>query len=455
MNEIKKLELRIAKLPKGSITKKVIQGKERYYLQWREADKVKSRYLSSAELPVLSAQIAQRKELQQKLVELQVASIEQTLDGVTFPNATAGIAAEPVASYRSLRIDTPDCMHFTDLVSAVNKVSEMALQGACSAVNRMQTVRNWLIGKYIVEYEQDGKDRAKYGTGLLKSLEAKVNARGMNVTLFQLSRRFYQLYPEMESLIYATPSHKSITGSSCKKHMTSPERLLSNLSFSHIRECMLVDDELARYFYETECIKGGWSVKELRRQISSCLYERCGLSKDPSKLLKISHANEVQDICVRDPFTFEFLGIPAADVVCESDLEAGLIEHLQEFILELGKGFCFEARQKRLIIDDRYYFADLVFYNRLLHCNVIVELKTDEFKHEYLGQLNSYVSYFRENEMAPGDNPPVGILLCTRKGPKMVEYAKAGLDNELFVSSYKLKLPTKAELKVFLEKNLT
>ena len=157
---------------------------------------------------------------------------------------------------------------------------------------------------------------------------------------------------------------------------------------------------------------------------------------------------------IREPFTFEFLGLKAQEIVDEHDLEDALISHLQEFILELGKGFCFEARQKRIIIDDKYYYPDLVFYNRILHCGVIIELKNDEFSHENLGQLNAYVSHYRENEMQPGDNPPVGILLCTRKGKKMVEYALAGMDNQLFVSTYMLQLPDKKALEDFLLKQL-
>ncbi|WP_368110263.1 PDDEXK nuclease domain-containing protein, partial [Bacteroides salyersiae] len=153
---------------------------------------------------------------------------------------------------------------------------------------------------------------------------------------------------------------------------------------------------------------------------------------------------------IRDPYTFEFLGLQAKDVVTESDIEEALLGHLQEFLLELGKGFCFEARQKRIIIDGEYYFADLVFYNRLLHCNVIVELKNDEFRHEHIGQLNAYVSYYAENEMQPGDNPPVGILLCTHKGKKMVEYALGSMDNHLFVSTYQLQLPNRQQLEQFL-----
>ena len=233
--------------------------------------------------------------------------------------------------------------------------------------------------------------------------------------------------------------------------ITSPQNLLSKLSFSHITEIMTQDDPLARFFYETECIKGTWSVKELRRQIDTNLYFRSGVSKDPKKLLAaIKPETTTPALTIRQPFTFEFLGLKAKDVITESDLEDALITHLQDFLLELGKGFCFEDRQKRIIIDDEYYYPDLVFYHRILHCSIIVELKNDEFRHEYLGQLNAYVSYYKENEMHEGDNPPVGILLCTRKGKKMVEYALAGMDNQLFVSTYMLQLPDKSTLEKFL-----
>ena len=256
-------------------------------------------------------------------------------------------------------------------------------------------------------------------------------------------------------MIYATPSHKSpkeqICATASHKFMTSGKDLLSKLSFSHIREILTQDDPLARFFYEMECIKGTWTVKELRRQIATNLYFRSGVSKDPQKLLSLIKP-EVNDtaLTIRQPFTFEFLGLRASEVVTESDLEDALINHLQDFLLELGKGFCFEARQKRIIIDDEYYYPDLVFYHRILHCSVIVELKNDEFRHEHLGQLNAYVSYYKENEMHDGDNTPIGILLCARKGEKMVEYALAGMDNQLFVSTYKLQLPDKSMLEKFL-----
>lgn len=159
-------------------------------------------------------------------------------------------------------------------------------------------------------------------------------------------------------------------------------------------------------------------------------------------------------LSIKDPFTFEFLGLDAKDAVSESDLEQALMDHLQEFMLELGQGFCFEARQKRVIIDDKYYFIDIVFYNRILHCNVIIELKNDEFKHEDLGQSNAYVGYYKKNEMHEGDNPPVGILLCTDKGSQMVEYALSGMDNQLFASTYMLHLPDKKKLEEFIRKEM-
>lgn len=367
---------------------------------------------------------------------------------------------------------------FSDLASIIQTTHDAAQSSAIKAINRMQTMRNWLIGYYIVEFEQHGKDRAEYGTQLLKNLEEQVNRKGLNVTLFQISRNFYNLYPQMGGLfvpneIYSTLSNKSesriplmdkstdaqtntICATVSHKFQTPPEMIVSRLSFSHIREIMSVDDPLARYFYEQECIKCTWSVRELRRQISTNLYFRTGISGNPEKMLSQStvQGHDSAALQIRQPFTFEFLGLKAQEIVDEHDLEDALISHLQEFILELGKGFCFEARQKRIIIDDEYYYPDLVFYNRILHCGVIIELKNEEFSHENLGQLNAYVSHYKENEMQQGDNPPVGILLCTRKGKKMVEYALAGMDNQLFVSTYMLQLPDRKTLEDFLLKQL-
>jgi predicted nuclease of restriction endonuclease-like (RecB) superfamily len=295
-----------------------------------------------------------------------------------------------------------------------------------------------------VEYEQHGNDKAKYGDKLLERIAEKVNKRGINVTLLKVSRSFYLKYPQIKPYLEG----KSATASHFLQ--TAAEKIISQLSFSHIREIMTVDDPMARYFYETECIRGCWSVKELRRQISTNLYYRAGISETPALLLaKTNEKHSSSALSINNPFSLEFLGL-RPEAITETELENALISHLQEFLLEMGKGFCFEARQKRMIIDDEYYYADLVFYNRILHCSVIVELKDDEFKHADLSQLNAYVSYYRENEMNEGDNPPVGILLCTRKGKKMVEYALAGMDNHLFVSTYKLSLPDTKILTDFL-----
>ena len=362
--------------------------------------------------------------------------------------------------------DWSNTLHsFGDLTSIIQTTHDAALSSAVKAINRMQTMRNWLIGYYIVEYEQNGKDRAEYGAKLLKKLEERVNRKGISTTLLKNSRSFYLHYPQMvDNLVPAiSPTvsdqlvkQKGKSPTVSDQFKTSGKKIISSLSFSHIVELLTLNDPLARYFYEQECIRCTWSVRELRRQISTNLYVRTGISANPEKLFSLPsvQGHDSAELQIRQPFTFEFLGLKAQDVVDEHDLEEALISHLQEFILELGKGFCFESRQKRIIIDDEYYYPDLVFYNRILHCGVIIELKNEEFSYENFGQLNAYVSHYRENEMQPGDNPPVGILLCTRKGKKMVEYALAGMDNQLFVSTYMLQLPDKKTLENFLLKQL-
>ncbi len=379
-------------------------------------------------------------------------------------------------------------MKLPDLSSAISQTHIALQSNAIKAINRNLTLRNWLIGFYIVEFEQKGEDRAQYGTNLLKTLEKQINTRGLTETLFKLSRQFYITYPQIKDIITdqlnaisatlsqdsvissirATLSHKlqplspicptlsdELQSVDNQTLIFPPEKLIAHLSFSHIAELLPIVDPLKRLFYETETIKCNWSVRELRRQIATQLYERCSMSLNPSKLIAAVQNNNPQpaDI-IKHPFIFEFLGLKAKDTVEETDLEQALIDHLQEFLLELGYGFCFEARQKRIIIDDRYYFADLVFYHRILHCHIIIELKNDEFRHEHLGQLNAYVSYYRDTQMAPGDNPPIGILLCTGAGPKMVEYATASLDTQLFVSKYLIELPQPQQLAEFIQREI-
>jgi len=213
-----------------------------------------------------------------------------------------------------------------------------------------------------------------------------------------------------------------------------------------------------RLFYELECIKGTWSVKELRRQIGSLLYERTGLSKNKKKLLALAHQNSnVQTFpdLIRDPYIFDFLGLKQQEVLPEKGLEQALLNHLLQFLIELGKGFCFEARQKRIIIDNEHHFIDLVFYHRLLHCNVLIDLKTERFNHSHASQMNMYLEYYKKYEMGEGDNPPVGILLCTGKDKEHVAFATAGMDDKVFVSQYLVALPGKQELEQFIRKELS
>lgn len=214
-----------------------------------------------------------------------------------------------------------------------------------------------------------------------------------------------------------------------------------------------IEEENKRQFYEWLVIKSTLSVSELKQKINTLTYERVGLSKSAEKAIQ-KLQNEITPQspaeAVKSVYLFDFLDIPTQSLVEEKELETALLSHLQAFILELGNGFCFEARQKRILIDDQYHFADLVFFHRILKCHVIVELKVDAFKHEHLSQLNTYVAYYNQEVREPSDNPAVGILLCTEKGEKLVEYATAGMDNQIFVSKYLLQLPQKEDLKHFL-----
>lgn len=381
--------------------------------------------------------------------------------------------------------DTAGEVNFTGLVDAIRTVHEQLSRHAAKAVNISLTVRNWLIGHYIREYEQHGADRAEYGKQLLERLSERLRAQGMSdvsARTLRLCRLFCQMYPAIgqtvsaKSLglpsgtqIWQTPSAKSHTlptggeATAGIRETTSPElvvpgrRLISNLSFSHLAELLDIADPLKRVFYEVECIKGNWSVRELKRQIASLYFERCGLSKNKKALSRLTQAKAEANspqLVIRDPYVFEFLGLKPKEVMPESKLEDALLDKVQDFLLELGRGFCFEARQKRILIGGEYFFVDLVFYHRILRCHVLFELKADSFKHEHLGQLNSYVGWYKEHEMMEGDNPPVGILLCTAKNHALVKYALAGMDNRLFVSQYQLKLPSVEELRAFVEREL-
>lgn len=355
--------------------------------------------------------------------------------------------------------------NFENLVGSIQQVhAELAAQ-ASRAVNLSLTLRNWLIGAYIAEYELNGADRADYGNRLIDELAETLQAGGMT----RCDRRelyryvtFYKTYPQIvesvapKFLLLADQGIGKVETAS-PQSATPGTALVQKLSFSHLAELLKIDDSLKRSFYEMECIWGGWSVRELKRQIGSLYYERTGLSLDKQKLAELTQqaAEKAEPVlAIRDPYVFEFLGLKPAEVMSESHLEDRLIDRIENFLLELGHGFCFEARQKRILLGDEYNFVDLVFYHRILKCHVLVDLKLEAFSHENIGQLNTYVSWYRKNMMTAGDNPPVGILLCTEKNHVLAEYALAGMDNHLFVSKYQLELPDKKTMQRFMEEQL-
>jgi predicted nuclease of restriction endonuclease-like (RecB) superfamily len=370
---------------------------------------------------------------------------------------------------------------FDSLVSSIVHIHQQTQEFAAKAVNVALTLRNWLIGQRIEVYERQGADRATYGGKWMDTLAKRLVKQGWERCdrreLYRF-RQFYLAYPkivesltpqsrlrsELGPLLALIPSvpariRESVTPKShIVESVTPPSlpehpELLQRLSFTHLAELIQLPDDTQRRFYEIECIRGNWSVRELRRQIASLYYQRSGLSKDKAKLSTLAHeaAETLKPAhIIRDPYVFEFLGLRSRDVMAESDLEDALLDRLQDFLLELGHGFCFEARQKRVLIGDEHFFIDLVFYHRVLKCHILVELKTDAFQHEHLGQLNTYVAYYKKHQMTAGDQPPIGILLCTRKNDALVEFALGDLSNKVFVSRYAVELPKKEEMERFI-----
>jgi predicted nuclease of restriction endonuclease-like (RecB) superfamily len=379
-------------------------------------------------------------------------------------------------------------MQFEQLVFTIQQTHHTLQESAVKAINKHLTIRNWLIGLYIIEFEQNGEDRAKYGEKLLQKLAERLSIDALSYRNLRLFRLFYQTYPQIgkavaifldthqDAILSIAPLRLNESQSIQNQIFTiwqsaiakfnsmpdnplqvPPHKLISKLSYTHLVQLLPIDSAIKRTFYEIETIKGNWAVSELKRQIHSLYFERSGMSNNPEALSQIVQTNaeptSVSDI-IKSPFTFEFLGLKAKDVVYESDLEQALIEHLEAFILELGHGFCFEARQQRILIGDEYYFIDLVFYHRILKCHVLFELKTEPFNHEHIGQLKTYVNYYKKEVQRPDDNPPVGILLVTHKNEALVEYAISDADYALFVSKYLVELPTKEQLNAFILKEL-
>ncbi|WP_263772822.1 PDDEXK nuclease domain-containing protein [Propionivibrio soli] len=347
------------------------------------------------------------------------------------------------------------------LVDAISQTHRYFSIQAGKAVNVSLTLRNWMMGCFIQEYEQYGADRAQYGEALLARLAEALAQNGMTQVAerdLRRFRQFYRTYPGIRQSLTAE-LQQALPPSRIRQSVTAESDnadLLEKLSFTHFVELIQIDDAEKRAFYEAECTRGVWSVRELKRQIASLYYERSALSRDKKKLAAQTQSavSPAPAFPIRDPYVFEFLGLKPQEVMGESQLEDQLLDHLQNFLLELGHGFCFEARQKRLLIGETHGFVDLVFYHRILKCHVLVELKLQAFSHEAVGQLNTYVTWYARHMMSEGDNPPIGILLCTEKDHALVDYAMAGMDNQLFVSRYQLELPSKEVLQRFLEDHL-
>ncbi len=313
------------------------------------------------------------------------------------------------------------------LISNIEQTVAIAKEKLATSVNTTITETYWQIGKYIVETEQDGKIKAAYGKKLLTTLSHELTLRlgkGYSRPNLNNMRKFYLKYPKCQ-----TVSDK--------------------LSWSHICELIKLDDDLERSFYERQTVNENWSVRELQRQIDSALFLRLAVSRDKEGILSLAQRGiEVQkpEDVIKSTYTLEFLNLPESTQYTESDLEQRLIDNLQKFLLELGKGFAFVGRQYKITINNVHYHVDLVFYHRILKCFVLIDLKKNSVRHEDIGQMNMYLGYFATEENMPDDNTPIGIIMSRNKDELLVEYATYGMDSNLFVSKYELYLPNREDL---------
>ena len=353
-----------------------------------------------------------------------------------------------------------------NLANSIQETNSYFLNKAQKQVNTALTLRNWVIGYYIVEYEQSGKDRADYGKQLFKVIAEKLLKKGIKSIRerhLYFCKDLYKAYPQ----ILRTASAKSylidfqyseiLRTVSAEFGSNMPQadlnQLLTNLSFSHFIELLKADTDVKRRFYEVHAIQSNWGVRDLKRAIESLLYERTGLSTDKETTLKkhiVQNGVKPEDV-FRNTYLLEFLGLEEKLSYNESDLEESIITNLQNFLIEMGRGFCFEARQKRITFDNKHYRIDLVFYHRILKTHILLDLKIGEFDHSDSGQMNVYLNYYKDNELTKGDNDPIGIILCSGKNEALVKYATMGLPQQVFVSQYLISLPSEKELQTIIE----
>jgi len=375
---------------------------------------------------------------------------------------------------------------YKQLVGAISQLNDQLTRRVASVANQGLVLRNWIVGAYIVEFEQGGADRAKYGERLLERLAEdleKKGIKGLDLRRLRDCRIFFSMYPQIRRSVTAefidaarlpvldqtSSGELEILSVEIRRPLTAEfERprqsptpldptLVMEISWTKLQELIRISDPWKRAFYENECLREGWSVRELQRQIESLLYERTGLSTNKKAVIerarkqaKSAQPESIAEL-MRDPYILEFTGLAERPEYSENDLETALLDHLQRFLLELGKGFCFEARQFRMTEGRKHHRVDLVFYHRVLRCHVLLDLKTRGFKPEDAGQMNFYLNWFKARMMHEADNPPVGILLCTDKDGTEVEFATAGMDQKLFVSRYLTSLPTADQLRELVE----
>lgn len=311
---------------------------------------------------------------------------------------------------------------YEKLLADIGFALQRARENAIRTINAELVNANWQIGKYIIDFEQGGKEKAAYGSALLSNLSKDLKTtlgKGFSKSSLYLCRQFYLKYP-----IFQTVSGK--------------------LSWSHYAELLTVSDDLARSFYEKQSIKENWTFREMKRQMDSTLFQRLALSRDKHTVLALAEKGQelkTPKDAIKDPYIFEFLGLSKEVVIKEHNLEKKLIDNLQAFLLELGKGFSFVARQFRITLDNTHFYIDLVFYHRILKCFVLIDLKIKKVKHQDIGQMNLYLNYFKEEENTEGDNEPIAIIIAADKHDYLVKYATGGLSNKIFISKYQLYLP--------------
>jgi predicted nuclease of restriction endonuclease-like (RecB) superfamily len=357
---------------------------------------------------------------------------------------------------------------FDSLVNGLIALRDRTQEAAARSVDEILTMRNWLIGVWIVAFEQEGADRASYGAALIDSLAKAFKSRGVRGLGASNLKNYRQIALTWPRLGIRQTSGEFEAWQALSSHPVPSVaqdaslpwqdddwmlRLCRELSFSHLLELARVSDPLGRAFYEVETLRNRWSVRELRRQREAMLFERVGLSRDKDAVLALAAEGRLVDTPLanlRDPYVLEFLGLAERRVLSEADLEAALVDHLQEFLLELGGDFAFIGRQYRITVGGRHHFIDLLFFHRRLRCLVAIELKLGSFGYEDAGQMNFYLNYLRENLSFENENPPVGIVLCADKNAEEVHYATGGLDQQVFVSRYLTRLPTEEQLRNWL-----